>query len=167
MRPLVPRSAAEVPMLATQSDLGFECRELLRKEAAIIGALDSAWEAVRYATLRDRLAAFRRVHEGHYEAIAALISRLGGVPPHLPQPRDGIRLAAALAVDDGDPEAALRHVGRVLTPVTEHYERLAGGPPELVPIATTHLIHLSRLRAWIEHALNDRVWMPHDLGSRS
>ena len=146
-------------MLSTK-EIIEECNDLIRFDHDAIGAYDEAIDHIDEMTIKDQLLRFRGDHERHVLDLSAVVRRLGGDPPERPGFRGIVRKTMTKVAGLGGTEMILKAMRSNEEVLNKQYgERMKKEfPNDILEIIRRNFGDEQRHLAWVEQALQNRLW---------
>jgi uncharacterized protein (TIGR02284 family) len=147
-------------MSLSTKDIIEECNDLIRFDHDAIGAYNEAIDSINELPIKDQLIRFRGDHERHVLDLSAVVRRLGGDPPEKPGLRGVIRKTMTKAAGLGGTELTLKAMRSNEEVLNKQYrERLQKAfPSDILELIRQNFNDEQRHLAWVEQALQGRVW---------
>jgi uncharacterized protein (TIGR02284 family) len=134
--------------------------ELIRYDYDAVGAYNAAIAGIKEPSARDPLLQFRGDHERHLAELSAIVARLGGKPPASPGLKGIVRKTMTKVAGFGGTELtlkAMRANEEVLNKTYAHPLTL-DFPDDIKDIIRRNYMDEQRHLAWVESALQTRLW---------
>ena len=138
-----------------------ELNELIRFDFDAIGAYNTAIADIKEIEVRDPLIQFRGDHERHVQNLSAIVQRLGGKPVEHPGVKGVVRKTMTKVAGLGGTELilkAMRSNEEVLNKTYSHHLSKFEWPDDIRETIRANYNDEQRHLAWVEQALQTRLW---------